>query len=358
MAHELYIAKDGQAAMFYVGSPPWHGLGTKLDHPPTSAEAIAAAKLDWQVDKYPLFVRFGKDGQFFRKVKRKAIMPLDRIGSPECPVFGVVGDDYGIVQNVDAFKFFDPVIATKKATYETAGALGDGERVWILAKIPGSILVGKDDVVDKYLLLANSHTGMAALQIKLTPVRVVCNNTLTMALGFGDSLKIPHFPDVKKRLAYASYLIANILKNYVAVEKSFVHMANTPMRANQFIQYLDQVIPIPEIPQNPSGALLARKERIERQRRTLQGYFDAGHPKDPPEIKHTLWSAYNTITFFSDHVMSVSDEVELSELYKQNEWDHNAKKEMEKRLRRIWFGDSASLKVKAYNAAVAFKKVA
>lgn len=358
MAHELYIAKDGKAAMFYVGSPPWHGLGTRLNHPPTSAEAMKAAKLDWKVEKFPLFARFGEKGEFFREVKRKALMPLDRIGGHECPVFGVVGDDYGIVQNVDAFQFFDPIIATKKATYETAGALGEGERIWILAKIPGSILVGKDDAVDKYLLLANSHTGMASLQIKLTPVRVVCNNTLTMALDFGDSLKIPHFPDVKKRLAYASELIANILKNYEAVEKSFVDMAKTPMRADQFIQYLDQVMPIPELPRNPSGALLARRERIKKQRWILQGYFDAGHPNDPPEIKHTLWSAYNTITFFSDHVMSVSDEVELSELYKQEEWDADTKKEMEKRLRRIWFGDSATLKVKAYNAAVGFQKAA
>ncbi len=83
---------------------------------------------------------------------------------------------------------------------------------------------------------------------------------------------------------------------------------------------------------------------------------DAGRPNDPPEIKHTLWSAYNTITFFSDHIMSVSNEVEISKLYKQEEWDANTKKEMEKRLRRIWFGDAATLKVKAYSAAVGFQK--
>jgi len=358
MAHDLYISNDGKAAMFYVEVPPWHGLGTKLANPPTSAEAIAAARLNWEVDKFPLFVRFGEGGRFFREVKRKALMPLDRISGPECPVFGVVGDDYGIVQNVDAFKFFDPIIGTGKASYETAGALGEGERIWILAKIPGSIVVGKDDTVDKYLLLANSHTGMASLQIKLTPVRVVCNNTLTMALTFGDSLKIPHFPDVKKRLAYAGELIANILKNYDAVEKSFAVMAKTSMSAGQFIDYLDQVMPVPEIPRHPSVPLLARKERIERQRRILQGFFDAGHPNDPPEIKHTLWSAYNTITFFSDHVMPLHEGMGPSQLADYEKWDADTKKELEKRLKRIWFGDSAALKVKAYNAAVSFQKAA
>lgn len=358
MAHELYIQSDGKAAMFYVGNPPWHGLGAKLGNPPTSVEAIIAAGLNWEVGKFPLFVQFGEGEDFSREVKRKALMPLDRINDPECPVFGVVGDDYGIIQNIDAFEFFDPIIQTGKASYETAGALGEGERVWVLARIPGSIVIGKDDAVDKYLLLANSHTGMSSLQIKLTPVRVVCNNTLTMALTFGDSLKIPHFPDIKKRLIYAGELIASILRNYEVVEKSFSLMAKTPMSANHFIAYLDRVMPVPEIPRNPSAPLLARKGRIEKHRRILRGYFDAGHPNDPPEIRHTLWSSYNTITFFSDHVMSVPEEMELSEIYEKEHWDVDTRKDLEKRLRRIWFGDCAALKVKAYNAAVAFQKAA
>ena len=194
MAHEIYIKKDGKAAMMYVGEDPWHGLGTKLVNPPTSLEAIRAAGLDWEVDKFPLFAQFGKDRQFMKKVDRYALMPVDRIESPDCPVLGVVGQDYGIVQNRDAFTFFDPIISEKLATYETAGALGEGERVWVLAKLPGDIVVHKDDKVIKYLLLVNSHTGMASVQIKLTPVRVVCNNTLTMALSFGESMRIPHLP--------------------------------------------------------------------------------------------------------------------------------------------------------------------
>jgi len=358
MSHQPHILDDGKAAMFYVGQPPWHGLGTKLEKPPTSAEAIKAAGLDWEVDKFPIFTRFGDKGQFFREVNRKALMPLHRINNPECPVFGVVGDNYGIVQNLDAFKFFDPIIEDGKTIYETAGALGEGEKIWVLAKIPGDIVVGQEDRIDKYLLLANSHTGMSTLQIKLTPVRVVCNNTLTMALSFGDSLKIPHFPDVNKRLAFASNLIVNILRNYEEVERSFTDMADISMNEDDFISYLDQVMPIPKIPDKPSAAQVSRRERIERHRRTCRRFFEDGHPNDPPKIKHTLWSVYNTITYFSDHVMPVSDEIELSEVYEQEEWNADIKEELEKRLRRIWFGDSAALKVKAYNAAVDFKKAA
>ena len=355
MAHELYI-RNGKASMMYVGKIPWHGLGTQLDHPPTSAEAIQAAGLNWEVDKFPLFVRFGKDGQFFRQANRMALMPLDRINSPECPVLGVVGQEYGIVQNRDAFDFFDPIISEKKAFYETAGALGEGERVWILAKIPGSIIVHKNDTVDKYLLLVNTHTGMASVQIKLTPVRVVCNNTLTMALSFGESIKIPHFPDVKKRLTEAGKVLKNIFNNYEILEKNFVAMANSSLTPTQFTEYLDFVMPVPKLEPGASQVRVKQKERIQNQRKVCCDFFESGHENDPPEIKHTLWSAYNTITYFSDYVLSLSDKMDVSSLGDQ--WDTYEKEDLERRLKRIWFGDSAALKMKAYDAAVRFLKAA
>lgn len=356
MAHELY-SKNDKTAMFYVGHPPWHGLGTKLDNPPTSEQAIKAAGLDWTVDKFPLFVRFGKDGKFFREVQRKALMPLDRIDKPECPVFGVVGQDYGIVQNKDAFAFFDPVVKEKQASYETAGALGEGERVWILAKIPGEILIKKEDKIDKYLLLANSHTGLAAVQIKITPVRVVCNNTLMMALASDDTVKIPHFPDVNKRLAFAGKFINNILKSYQELEQKFVAMADEELTETSFTAYLDKVMPVPQLDANASKSRIAMHERVISRREACRAFFEAGHKNDPPEIKHTLWSAYNTITYFSDHVMTLPDGFKLSELY-EKEWDDTTKDLLAKRLRRLWFGDSASLKVRAYTAAVELMKAA
>lgn len=350
MAHDLYIKKDGKAAMMYVKELPWHGLGTKLDTPPNSLEAIRAAGLDWEVAKFPLFAQFGKDQQFMKKVDRYALMPIDRINSPDCPVLGVVGQDYGIVQNWDAFSFFDPIISDKLATYETAGALGEGERVWILAKLPGDFVVYKDDKVMKYLLLVNSHTGMASVQIKLTPVRVVCNNTLTMALSFGESMRIPHFPDVKKRLDFAGATIKKVLDNYRVVEDSFKKMAAKPFIKQDYSNYLDGVLPVPELKPGDSKQRVQRVERIIGHRGICSHMFEIGHENDPPETKQTLWTAYNSIVYFADYILPLSDKIAISDL--NVIWQTYKREDLERRIKRIWFGDSANLKVRAYNTAV------
>jgi len=336
--------------MMYVGNEPWHGLGTKLNHPPNSLEAIRAAGLDWEVAKYPLFVQFGKNTQFMKKVDRYGLMPVDRIEFPDCPVFGVVGQDYGIVQNRDAFSFFDPIISEELAAYETAGALGEGERVWVLAKLPGDFVVYKDDRVMKYLLLVNSHTGLAAVQIKLTPVRVVCNNTLTMALSFGESMRIPHFPDVKKRLDFAGATIKKVLDNYRVVEASFKKMAAKPFVEQDYRNYLDGILPIPKLNPGDSKQKLQRIEGIIRQRELCAHMFEIGHENDPPEIEHTLWTAYNSIVYFADYILPLSDKIAISDL--NGIWQTYKREDLERRIKRIWFGDSANLKVRAYNAAV------
>src|SRR6266508_1928657 len=125
MAHELLI-EDGEAAMMYVGAEPWHGLGTKLEHPATAEEAICAAKLDWEVRKIPLSAV--ADG-ITREIKGAyAIVPAHRWKEPTCPIFGTVTARYTPLQNRDAFRFFDPIVGEGAAIYQTAGALGNGER--------------------------------------------------------------------------------------------------------------------------------------------------------------------------------------------------------------------------------------
>lgn len=166
MAHELFI-ENGQASMMYVGNAPWHGLGTKLNQPATSAEAICAAKLDWQVVKRPIYAV--GDGCLFPIPDKEAILRKGEPGQPDGPVFGVVSTQYTPLQNTEAFEFFDSIVEGKQAIYHTAGALGKGERIWILAKLPSSIRVIGDDITDKYLLLSNSHDASSAIQVKFTP---------------------------------------------------------------------------------------------------------------------------------------------------------------------------------------------
>jgi hypothetical protein len=178
MAHELLIA-NGKAAMFYVDQEPWHGLGTKLKAPPTSTEAIKAAGLDWRVAKAPLYVA---GGTRLHEVKDRFALIRETPSPPR------------------TVSFLASILGEGAATYETAGALGKGERVWILARLSGDFNVAGGDVIRRYLLLSNSHDGTSSLQVKITPVRVVCNNTLTLALSQGGTLRVRHDRDVKTAL--------------------------------------------------------------------------------------------------------------------------------------------------------------
>ena len=163
---------DSKPAMMYAGEVPWHRLGTRLDSPATAREAIVASGLDYRVAIKPLVTLEGTDVP-----QRKAVVRHDT-----GDVLGVVGNSYVPVQNHQAFGFLDAVVADEGLRYHTAGALGKGERIWMLARLPGSIRVGNsDDLVDKFLLLSNTHDGTTALRVFFTPIRVVCQNTLNLA---------------------------------------------------------------------------------------------------------------------------------------------------------------------------------
>jgi phage/plasmid-like protein (TIGR03299 family) len=194
MGHNLNTS-NGRASMFYVGDPPWHNLGIRLDHPATAEEAIEAAQLDYTVKKKPLRAvihakRHAEVGDHFATVR------LDT-----GDVLGVVGSRYEVIQNRDAFAFFDALVGDDEAIYHTAGVLGKGERIWILAKLPDYIRVGKNDLVEKYLLLTNSHDGSSLVRAKLTPIRVVCQNTLSVALnGSEQEVRIRHTANAREKL--------------------------------------------------------------------------------------------------------------------------------------------------------------
>ncbi|MEI6291932.1 MAG: DUF932 domain-containing protein, partial [Chloroflexota bacterium] len=211
MPHNLFTDPiTGQTAMMYVGITPWHSLGTKLNNPPKSDDAIISAGLDWRVEKYPLVAKTPHGNIEIND--RFAVMREDFKDRPQPHFFAIVSKDYEPLQNIEAFQFFDDIVGRKEAIYETAGALGSGERVWILAKLPESIRVVGDDICDKYLLLSNSHDGKSSVQIKFTPIRVVCQNTLTMALSHGTTVRIPHNQNIRKRLSDSERLLG-IIKN-------------------------------------------------------------------------------------------------------------------------------------------------
>jgi phage/plasmid-like protein (TIGR03299 family) len=170
MAHELLI-QDRTAAMMYVGAEPWHGLGQKLEAPPTAEEAIRAAGLDWKVGKKPLHAREG--ATWYRVPERYVIVREDKWGKEDCPLFATVGETYTPLQNSEAFAFFDPLVSIEIATYETAGALGAGERIWVLARLKENLCINNKDEVQRYLLLSNGHNAATAVRILFTVARQI-----------------------------------------------------------------------------------------------------------------------------------------------------------------------------------------
>jgi phage/plasmid-like protein (TIGR03299 family) len=334
MAHDI-CTRDGQAHMMYVGETPWHGLGTALKEPATSEEAIKAAHLDWRVMKVPLYA-----AEFGRRMQVPGAFAVVRADlwdkeDQDCPIFGVVSDAYTPVQNREAFAFFDSIVGEKAAVYHTAGALGDGERVWILAKLPEHLQVVGDDVADKYLLLANDHRGEGSVLMKFTSVRVVCNNTLTLALEGGSTIRVSHHRNVKARLEAAKELLGIIQKGFGEMQGSFRAMAAKSITAAGLKEYVGAVFPLPD---NPEDKL---RSRIGRDRTLAEHFFAEGKGNSEKGVKGTLWAAFNGVTELIDHRLSPNAQ---------------GTKGAEGRLRSVMFGTGAATKARAYKLAVGLTK--
>lgn len=140
MAHDLEM-KDGNASMMYTGDTPWHGLGTRVDHITTASEAIELAGLDWEVEPTPIYTKQGND---FVQVPKRASITRKTDGKS----FGVVSNGYKPVQNHESFTFFDNLVDSGDAKYETAGALSGGQRIWITAKIGDTMQIAGEDSHD------------------------------------------------------------------------------------------------------------------------------------------------------------------------------------------------------------------
>lgn len=209
MAHNLfYNTQTEQHSFFSVKEKAWHGLGQVIDQYPNSAEALKFAGLDYEVIKEDLYTTsFNADGQamdFTKRVKTHYATIRKDTGD----ILGVVGKDYQIVQNVEAFSFFDVIVSGDGIQYETAGALGNGERIFITAKLPDYIKVGKEDLIEQYLFLTTSHDGYGSITAAFTPIRVVCRNTLNAALkNNSNCIKIRHTTGAKERLEQAHKLM-------------------------------------------------------------------------------------------------------------------------------------------------------
>ncbi|GBC95550.1 hypothetical protein HRbin16_01341 [bacterium HR16] len=314
--------------MFYVGTPPWHELGTRFERPPRdSSEAIHAARLNWRVRKEPLLAE-DPDGNIPVPNKYAIVREDRRI------VLGIVSGEYQPLQNEEAFRFFDGIIDIGAAEYETAGALGSGENIWILVKMKAEpMLIAGFDEVQKYILLVNSHDGSSSVHIRFTPIRVVCQNTLTVAMHKGTRLRaIVHRHGLHRRLEEARQLLESIVNTYRDIERHFDLMAKVKVDGKRLQEYIEAVFPMPKTAIEMGGK--EEHERVLSLRDEAARLFTDGMGNRNPSIEGTLWAAYNAVTELVD--------------YKYRQW-----RDLKNRLRDIWLGEGSTIKVQAYREAVA-----
>jgi len=299
MSHEI------ETAMF-VEKPAWHQLGVVLQQPPTSAEALKAAGLDWVVSQEPLFTRRQMPGGYeYRRFDDR--LALIRQTDKKC--LGICSPVYEVLQNTEAFDFFDPMIQEGLATYESAGSLKGGKKVWILARLVKDIVVGKDDELRSYLLLCNSYDGESRLLVQPTSIRVVCNNTLQLSLGYGGITALRHIGGIKANLETLRQEIHKVLQSFDVLAVNFEGWARKQMDAAAVEEYIDRVLEFPlpgeESPQEISGdnegtprqdVKTASDYKLESKAEILR-LHEEGRGTNPG----TLWGVYNAVIEFVDH---------------------------------------------------------
>ena len=333
MAHNLNIGPEGKPSMMYVGETPWHGLGTKLEKAATAAEALAASGLDWTVEKKAIFTADGK-----RVSGHYATVRTDTGES-----LGVVGEVYQPLQNKSALSLLDGIVGVKEAMYHTAGALGAGERVWLLAKLPGYIRVVGDDVTEKYLLLTNTHNGTTTADVMFTPIRVVCQNTLNMALGHNSGKqKMRHTKSLGLRVRDVRAGLGIINDLFAGFEESARAMTEVQVNSAAWQDFTKKVGLMPE----GDAAIAAMSTRAKNILEDVTKLFEQGRGSEIKGVRGTLWGSYNAITEYVDHHRTIRVGDEATE-----------RQRLEARAGSLLFGTGALLKEKAWSAALDLLKV-
>ncbi|RXK87011.1 DUF932 domain-containing protein [Filimonas effusa] len=346
MAHNLFFNEQtGQHSFFSVKEKAWHGLGQIVQDYPTSAEAIKHAGLDYTVVKRPLFTYDNANAE--GNADDDIIIPEIQVPNYYATmrtdnetVLGVVGKDYQIVQNTDAFSFFDAIVGGDGIQYETAGALGNGERIFITAKLPNYIKVGREDLIEQYLFLTTSHDGFGSITAAFTPVRIVCQNTLNAAMkNYSNSIKIRHTINAKGRLAEAHkvLVISNQLSNQMQdIFNNWSKVRITDKEVKKLIQMA--MVPNKEALKNlTEGKDDELSTCFKNMCDSVFEYAQTSPTQLMETTAGTVFGAYNSVTGYFQNVRNYKDD--------------------ESKLKSILFGGTAQVRAQsAFNLCDAFAK--
>lgn len=318
MAHQV-------ETMAYAGEVPWHGLGVPVSNDLTPTQMMEKAGVDWNVREVESFIEF--DGKRMPTGQKSLVRETDG------RILTNVGENWNPVQNSEAFDFFAEYVNVGDMEMHTAGSLKDGQIVWALAKVKDSFELFDGDRVDSYLLFSNPHQYGKSIDIRFTPIRVVCNNTLTFALdSMSDrQVKVGHrtvfdASSVKETLGIAT----DTMQKYKEVA-SF--LGSKRFTQDTYIEYLNTVFPRTSDKRIKSGM-----DKIEQMSRNAKLCYDALEQQPGAEYAEgSWWQAFNSVTFITDHVQG---------------------RNQENRLTNSWFGYNQTRKREALKSAIEFAEVA
>lgn len=322
MAHELEIV-NGVAQMAYAGETPWHGLGVQVSNDLTPVQMMDKAGLNWSVEKENLVTVSGK------AITGKQAL----IRSTDGKVLDVVGDDWNPVQNEEAFQFFSEYVLAGDMEMNTAGSLKGGRNVWALAKVKESFTILKEDQVDSYLLFSNPHQYGKAIDVRFTPIRVVCNNTLTMSLQSAskNQVKLNHRSVFDAETVKTTLGIAH--EKFGKYKEMAEFLASKKFSVDSLIQYYNDVFP--HTYNKDKSVKVTKVEDLTKTAKAAMAVLDTQPGANLGA--GTWWQAFNSVTYLTDHKMGRSADT---------------------RMESAWFGINQARKVKAANKAVEYATAA
>ena len=319
MAHELEIV-NGKAQMAYAGDLPWHGLGTKVSNDLTPQQIMQKAGVDWRVREVESFVEF--DGQRMATGQKSLIRETDG------KILTNVGKDWHPCQNETAFEFFNEYVLAGDMEMHTAGSLKDGQYVWALAKVKESFDLFGGDQVDSYMLFSNPHVYGKSIDVRFTPIRVVCNNTLTFALDTASqrAVKVGHRAQFNPDMVKEQLGIAH--EKFAKYKEMAQFLGSKRVKVEDLLNYYNEVFPL------TSGKDKQEQVTAESISRQAKNALEVLETQPGAEYAEgSWWQVFNSVTYVTDHLQG-----------------RNA----DNRLHSQWYGQNQLRKVKAAEKAVEF----
>jgi len=319
MAHNIEMI-NGKAQMAYSGAVPWHGLGTAVPADLSPEQMLEAAGLNWGVQKIPAFATIAGE--------QVAIGQSALVRSMDDQILDIVSDDWNPVQNQEAFEFFNDFVAASDMEMHTAGSLQDGKIVWGLAKVKESFELFKGDKIDSYLLFSNFHKYGYSTDVRFTPIRVVCNNTLTLSLNS----KVERMAKISHRKVFNGDNVKEMLgvaKDKLATYKEMAQFLGSKRYTDEnIVEYFCRVFPV-------SGSNENKKKEVSKNADLAMGALF-----NQPGTEYatgTWWQAFNAVTYVTDHL---------------------AGRNADNRLQSAWYGYHKGVKTKALETAIEYAEAA